>query len=98
MDTIDLDGELGISDIEQFVYRSLDLIPRIAAPFHQREEKVSQKMGHMFNEYLVFADKAAANIAFNHISKTADSILAEAIYLSIRTNNLIQLKVKSNNY
>jgi len=35
---------------------------------------------------------------FPFAPKTADFILAEAIYLSIRTNNLIQLKVKSNNY
>lgn len=68
IDTTDLDAELGIRDRERYVYRSLGLIPRIAIPFHQREDK-RRAVQHWRN--LSYAATAATNIAVSHIPKAA---------------------------
>lgn len=86
IDTIDLDAELFIRERERYVYRSLGLVPRIAVPYHQREER----RGIAYWEYLAWAEQAATYIAFNHIPKAAKSTgdLNELRTLFRHTENL----------
>ena len=67
IDTIDLDGELGINDRERFVYRALGLVPRLAVPFHPRQTEKAID----FLKHLAWPASAATMTAFFNIPKAA---------------------------